>query len=240
MDKQNIIEEVNQRLLINVTDTEVVPELRSISSNDQESESANFSRWSLFYKICLAITTVGALIALLSLIICITPTPPTVHVHSMQISFAGHNLPIWSAKFSIKNPNGNIHVKYENPSVWVFHRKRLVWTVEVGSFGQKGGEENEVVVKGDKTGVIDEEAARELEEEVAVTGGVVGHIDMVFLGRVWFYPGASIWGKQNMTAVCENVRAKLTSNDDKIYGSNRSGLSFDGRRDCSVRLPMFP
>lgn len=80
-----------------------------------------------------------------------------------------------------------------------------------------------------------------MEEEVAVTGGMVGHIDMVFIGIVGFYPGASsLWGEQNMTAFCENVRAKLTSNDDKIYGTNRSVLSFDGRRDCRVRLPMFP
>lgn len=35
-----------------------------------------------------------------------------------------------------------------------------MWMVRVVSFGQKGGEENEVVVNGDKTGVIDEEAAR--------------------------------------------------------------------------------
>lgn len=97
-----------------------------------------------------------------------------------------------------------------------------------------------MVVKGDETGVIDEAATREMEKEVAVWGSVVG-LDMVFLGRVGFYPGTSaLWGEQNMTAVCENVKAKLSNDDDKAYGTKRSVLSFDGRRDCRVRLPMFP
>lgn len=110
-------------------------------------------------------------------------------------------------------------------------------TVRADSFGQKGGEENEVIVKGDETKVIDEVAAWEMEDEVAVTGGVVG-LDMVFVGRVGFYPGASaLWGEQYMSAVCENVRANV---DDKIYGTNRSVLSFDGRLDCRVRLPRYP
>ncbi|KAL1203002.1 hypothetical protein V5N11_015252 [Cardamine amara subsp. amara] len=239
MDEQGIVEEVNQPLLITVTETEEIPELRSLPSNDQESESANISRWSLLFKLLTAITISGVSIACVSFIIWITPTPPTVHVHSMHISFADHNLRVWTATFSIKNPNQKLHVTYENPSVWVIHRRRLVSMVKVGSFGQKGGEENEVVVKGDETGVIDEEAARGMEEEVAVTGGLVG-LDMVFLGRVGFYPVSSaLWGEQNMTAVCENVSANL-SNVQNIYGTNRSVLSFDGRRYCRVRLPIYP
>lgn len=95
-------------------------------------------------------------------------------------------------------------------------------------------------MKGDETKVIDEEAAWEMEDEVAVTGGVVG-LNMVFVGRVGFYPGASaLWGEQYMSAVCENVSAKLYNVDDKIYGTNRSVLSFDGRLDCPVRLPRYP
>ncbi|CAH2077842.1 unnamed protein product [Thlaspi arvense] len=227
---------MKQPLLIRVTDTEEVPKLRSIS------ESANnISRWSLLFKFLLVTTTIGVFTAGLSLIICITPTPPTVHVHSIHISFNDRHLPIWSATFSIKNPNEKLNVTYENPSVWVFHRRRLVLgTVRIGSFEQKGGEENEVVANGDETGAIDEVAAREMEKEVAVKGSVVG-LDMVFLGRVGFYPVASaLWGEQNMTAVCKNVRAKLSTADDNVYRTKRWDLSFDGRRDCRVRLPMFP
>ena len=116
-------------------------------------------------------------------------------------------------------------------------------TVRIGSFGQSGGEGNEVVVKGDETGVIDEEAARGMEDDVAMTGSVVG-LDMVFLGRVGFYPGAStVWGKQNMTAVCKNVKAMLSSDDyddDKLNKTKSWGLTFDDRQDCRVRLPVFP
>lgn len=113
-------------------------------------------------------------------------------------------------------------------------------TVRTDSFGQKGGEENKVIVNGDETKVIDEEAAWEMEDEVAVTGGVVG-FDMVFSGRVGFYPGASaLWGEQYMSAVCENVKTKLYNVDDQIYGTNSSVLSFDGRLDCRVRLPKYP
>ncbi|CAA7025330.1 unnamed protein product [Microthlaspi erraticum] len=159
MDEHSIVEKVKQPLLITVTNTEKVPDLRPISSEPATS------RWSLLFKPFLVITTIGVFIAGLSLIIWITPTPPTVQVHSMSISFSKLHLPIWSAAFSIKNSNEKLHVTYENPSVWVFHRKRLVWTVRVGSFGQKGGEENEVVVKGDETGVIDEEATREMRRK---------------------------------------------------------------------------
>ncbi|XP_020873698.1 uncharacterized protein LOC110226390 [Arabidopsis lyrata subsp. lyrata] len=240
-DEISFVEEMNQRLLITVTDTEQVPELQSISSrNDQESEPANISQWSLLFKLFLAITIMGACVACVSFIILITPTPPTVHVQSMHISFANHNLPVWSATFSIKNPNEKLHVTYQNPSVWLSHRGRLVSTVRTDSFGQKGGEENKVIVNGDETKVIDEEAAWEMEDEVAVTGGVVG-FDIVFSGRVGFYPGVSaLWGEQYMSAVCENVRTKLYNVDDQIYGTNRSVLSFDGRLDCRVRLPKYP
>lgn len=79
-------------------------------------------------------------------------------------------------------------------------------TISIGSFEQRGGEENEIVMKGDKTKVIYEEAARGMEEDVAMTGIVVD-LDIVFLGRVGYYPvGSTLWEKQNMTAVCKNVR----------------------------------
>ncbi|XP_010448206.1 PREDICTED: uncharacterized protein LOC104730707 [Camelina sativa] len=240
--EQIIVEKMNEPLLVTLTDTEQVPDLRPISSpNAQESEPANISQWSIVFKLFLAITIIGPFIICVSFIIWITPTPPTVQVHSMHISFANHNLPVWSAMFSIKNPNEKLHVTYENPSVWLVHRRRLVSTVRADSFGQKGGEENEVIVKGDETKVIDEEAAWEMEDEVAVTGDVVG-LDMVFFVRVGFSPGASaLWGKQYMSAVCENVmRAKLPNVDDKIYGTNRSSFSFDGRLECRVRLPKYP
>lgn len=115
-------------------------------------------------------------------------------------------------------------------------------TVRIGAFGQSGGEGNEVAVKGDETGVIDEEAARGMKEDVALTGSVVG-LDMVFLGRVGFYPVAStVWGKQNMTAVCKNVSAMLSTDDDddKLNKTKSWGLTFDDRQDCRVRLPVFP
>ncbi|ESQ54589.1 hypothetical protein EUTSA_v10027345mg [Eutrema salsugineum] len=243
MDEQSIAEEMKQPLLLTVTETEEVPELRSISYNDQGSESANkISRWSFLFKLFLAITTIGFFTACLSFIISITPTPPTVHVNSLHISFNDRHLPIWSSTFSIKNPNEKLSVTYENPSVWVFHRKRLVLgTVRIQSFGQRGMEESELVVKGDESGVIDEEAAREMEEEVEVTGSVVG-LDMVFIGSVGFYPGTSaLWGEQNMTAVCKNVRANLSTDANKVYRTKKWALSsFDGRGDCCVRLPRFP
>ncbi|KAL9818955.1 hypothetical protein AtNW77_Chr4g0304441 [Arabidopsis thaliana] len=240
-DEQNLVEEMNQQLLITVIGTEKVPELRPISSRShQESEPANISHWSLLFKLFLAITIMGACVAGVTFVILITPTPPTVHVQSMHISFANHNLPVWSATFSIKNPNEKLHVTYENPSVWLVHRGKLVSTARADSFWQKGGEKNEVIVKRNETKVIDEEAAWEMEDEVAVTGGVVG-LDMVFSGRVGFYPGTSaLWGEQYMSAVCENVSAKLYNVDDEIYGTNRSVLSFDGRLVCSVRLPKYP
>ncbi|KAF3597531.1 hypothetical protein DY000_02027385 [Brassica cretica] len=229
------VEEGKQPLLITVTHAGDVPELQSIPSNEQISESANTSRWSFLFKLLLAITTIGVSTAGIALIILITPTPPTVHIHSMHIAFNEHHLPIWSATFSIKNPNEKLRVTYESPSVCVFHRRKHVGTVRIGAFGQSGGEGNEVVVKGDETGVIDEEAARAMEEDVAMTGSVLG-LDMVFLGRVGFYPGAStVWGKQNMTAVCKNVRAMLSSDDDdddKLNKTKSWGLRFDDRQDC--------
>ncbi|EOA17980.1 hypothetical protein CARUB_v10006415mg [Capsella rubella] len=240
-EQRSIVEKMNQPLLITVTDTEQVPELRPISApNARESEPANISQWSLLVKLFLAITIISAFVACVSFIIWITPTPPTVQVHSMHISFTNHNLPVWSAMFSIKNPNKKLHATYENPSVWLVHRRRIVSTVKSESLRQKGGEENEVIVKGDETKVIDEEAAWEMWDEVVVTGGMVG-LDMVFFGTVGFYPGASaLWGEQYMSAVCENVRAKLYNVDDKIHGTNRSVLSFDGRLECRVRLPRYP
>ncbi|CAN6914769.1 unnamed protein product [Brassica oleracea] len=234
------VEEGKQPLLITVTHAGDVPELRSIPSNEQISESANTSRWSFLFKLLLVITTIGVSTAGIALIILITPTPPTVHIHSMHIAFNEHHLPIWSATFTIKNPNEKLRVTYESPSVCVFHRRKHVGTVRIGAFGQSGGEGNEVVVKGDETGVIDEEAARGMEDDVAMTGSVVG-LDMVFLGRVGFYPGAStVWGKQNMTAVCKNVKAMLSSDDyddDKLNKTKSWGLTFDDRQDCRVRLP---
>ncbi|CAN7081779.1 unnamed protein product [Brassica oleracea var. botrytis] len=229
------VEEGKQPLLITVTHAGDVPELRSIPSNEQISESANTSRWSFLFKLLLVITTIGVSTAGIALIILITPTPPTVHIHSMHIAFNEHHLPIWSATFTIKNPNEKLRVTYESPSVCVFHRRKHVGTVRIGAFGQSGGEGNEVVVKGDETGVIDEEAARGMEDDVAMTGSVVG-LDMVFLGRVGFYPGAStVWGKQNMTAVCKNVKAMLSSDDyddDKLNKTKSWGLTFDDRQDC--------
>ncbi|CDY46680.1 BnaA03g48280D [Brassica napus] len=233
------VEEGKQPLLITVTHAGDVPELRSIPSNEQISESANTSRWSFLFKLLLVITTIGVSTAGIALIILITPTPPTVHIHSMHIAFNERHLPIWSATFSIKNPNDKLRVTYESPSVCVFHRRKHVGTVRIGAFGQSGGEGNEVVVKGDETGVIDEEAARGMEEDVAMTGSVLG-LDMVFLGRVGFYPAAStVWGKQNMTAICKNVRAMLSSDDDddKLNKTKSWGLTFDDRQDCRVRLP---
>ncbi|CAH8336950.1 unnamed protein product [Eruca vesicaria subsp. sativa] len=234
--------ERNQPLLVPVTDTKDVPELLSIiPSNDQQvSESANTSRWSFLFKLLLVIATIGVSTAGLALIILITPTPPTVQIHSIHIAFSERHLPIWSATFSIKNPNEKLSVTYESPSVWVFHRRNKVGKIRIGSFEQRGGEENEVVVKGDESGVIDEEVAREMEEDVAMTGSVVG-LDMVFLGRVGFYPVAStLWGRQNMTAVCKNVRAMLSTDDEKLNKTKRWRLRFDGRQDCRVRLPVFP
>ncbi|XP_009137620.1 uncharacterized protein LOC103861656 [Brassica rapa] len=209
------VEEGKQPLLITVTHAGDVPELRSIPSNEQISESANTSRWSFLFKLLLVITTIGVSTAGIALIILITPTPPTVHIHSMHIAFNERHLPIW---------------------------RKHVGTVRIGAFGQSGGEGNEVAVKGDETGVIDEEAARGMEEDVALTGSVVG-LDMVFLGRVGFYPVAStVWGKQNMTAVCKNVSAMLSTDDDddKLNKTKSWGLTFDDRQDCRVRLPVFP
>ncbi|CAG7884472.1 unnamed protein product [Brassica rapa] len=228
------VEEGKQPLLITVTHAGDVPELRSIPSNEQISESANTSRWSFLFKLLLVITTIGVSTAGIALIILITPTPPTVHIHSMHIAFNERHLPIWSATFSIKNPNDKLRVTYESPSVCVFHRRKHVGTVRIGAFGQSGGEGNEVAVKGDETGVIDEEAARGMKEDVALTGSVVG-LDMVFLGRVGFYPVAStVWGKQNMTAVCKNVSAMLSTDDDddKLNKTKSWGLTFDDRQDC--------
>ncbi|KAG2263117.1 hypothetical protein Bca52824_070196 [Brassica carinata] len=214
------VEEGKQPLLITVTHNGDVPELRSIPS-----ESANTSRWSFLFKLLLVITTIGVSTAGIALIILITPTPPTVHIHSMHIAFNEGHLSIWSATFSIKNGNDKLRVTYESPSVWVFHRSKHVGMVRIGSFWQRGGDANEVVVKGDETG-----------EDVAMTGSVVG-LDMVFLGRVGFYPGAStVWGKQNMTAVCKNVKAMLsTDDDDKLNKTKSWGLTFDDRQDCRVR-----
>ncbi|KAF8082163.1 hypothetical protein N665_0845s0021 [Sinapis alba] len=228
------VEEGKQPLLITVTDAGDVPELRSIPS-------ANTSRWPFLFKLFLVITTIGVTTAGIALIILITPTQPTVSINSMHIAFNERHLPVWSATFCIKNPNEKLLVTYESPSVWVFHRRNHVGTIRLGSFEQRGGEEKEVVVKGDETGVIDEEAARGMEEDVAMTGSVVS-LDMVFQGRVGFYPVAStLWGKQNMTAVCKNVRAMLsTDDDDDENKTKRWGLTFDGRQDCRVRLPVFP
>ncbi|KAL0739029.1 hypothetical protein Bca4012_015239 [Brassica carinata] len=221
------VEEGKQPLLITVINTGDAPELRSIPSNEQVSESANTSRWSFLFKLLLVITTIGVSTSGIALIILITPTPPTVSIHSMHIAFNEGHLPIWSATFSIKNPNDKLRITYESPAVWVFHRSKHVGMARIGSFGQRGGDENEVVVKGDATGVIDEEAAREIEEDVAMTGSVVG-LDMVFLGRVGFYPASTLWGEQNMTAVCKNVRAMLsTDDDDKLNKTKSWGLTFD-------------
>ncbi|KAL0891102.1 hypothetical protein Bca101_015085 [Brassica carinata] len=218
------VEEGKQPLLITVINTGDAPELRSIPSNEQVSESANTSRWSFLFKLLLVITTIGVSTSGIALIILITPTPPTVSIHSMHIAFNEGHLPIWSATFSIKNPNDKLRITYESPAVWVFHRSKHVGMARIGSFGQRGGDENEVVVKGDATG-----------EDVAMTGSVVG-LDMVFLGRVGFYPASTLWGEQNMTAVCKNVRAMLsTDDDDKLNKTKSWGLTFDGRQDCRVR-----
>ncbi|XP_018479100.2 uncharacterized protein LOC108850007 [Raphanus sativus] len=237
-----MVEEGKQPLLITFTDAGDVPKLQSISSNEQVSESANTSRWSFLFKLLLVITTIGVSTAGITLIILITPTPPTVHIHSMHIAFNERHLPIWSATFSIKNPNDKLRVTYESPSVWVFYKRKHVETIRLGSFEEKGGEENEVVVKGNETRVIDEEAAHGMEEDVATTGSVVD-LDIVFLGRVGFYPVAStLWGKQNMTAVCKNVKATLSTDDDdeKLDKTKSWGLTFDDRQDCRVSLPVFP
>ncbi|CAN8230379.1 unnamed protein product [Cochlearia groenlandica] len=234
MDTSRISEEANQPLLITITNTEQeVPELGSITSN----ELTNTSHCSLISKLVFAVTIIAFSISCITFIICITPNAPTIQVKSMHISYTNdQTIHVWSTTFSIKNPNKKLHVTYNTPTLCVFHRKKLVWRmVKKASFVQKSLEEDDIVVKGDETGVIDVEEAREMVKEVSVMGSV-SDLDVVFVGRVGFYPGTSyLWGDQNMTAFCKNVKAKLSHYD----GTRSLVLLFDGQRDCSVHLPLF-